>query len=67
MLCATGESTLLSLPCSSTGGPDSLVLAHDDDLDGVYEDSEMNWFNMEGSDVVEISSNLARMAKKGSA
>ena len=65
VLCATGESTLLFVPGSGTERPDSLVIAHDDDLDGVYEDTEMNWFNVEEADVVEISQNLANMAKKG--
>ena len=65
VLCATGESTLLFVPGSGTERPDSLVIAHDDDLDGVYEDTEMNWFNVEESDVVEISMNLAKVAKKG--
>jgi hypothetical protein len=57
-LCATGESTLLFVPSFEGTRPDSLAIAHDDDLDGVFQDTEMNWFNVESSDLSEIVTNL---------
>lgn len=58
VLCATGESTLLFVPSCEGERPDSLVIAHDDDLDGVYEDAGMNWFNVEPEDLSQIVTNL---------
>ncbi len=51
VLCATGQATLLFVPSFEGERPDSLVIAHDDDLDGTYQDTEMNWFNVEPEDL----------------
>jgi hypothetical protein len=37
ILCATGEATLLFVPSFDRERPDAIVVAHDDDMDGVYE------------------------------
>jgi hypothetical protein len=60
----TGESTLLFVPCFNKKRPDALVLAHDDDLDGVYEDMEANWINVESNDLATIGQNLMVLAKQ---
>ena len=64
ILCATGESTLLFVPSFDRERPDAIVVAHDDDLDGVFEDTEANWFNVESKDVLEIATNLQRLGDK---
>jgi hypothetical protein len=43
---------------------DSIVIAHDDDLDGIFEDTKSNWFNVESKDMAEIGSNLQMLASK---
>lgn len=63
VLCGTGEATLLFVPSNGEGHPDSLIIAHDDDLDGVFEDTEMNWFNVERKDMMEIVTNLQSVAE----
>ena len=61
-LCATGEATLLFVPSSDGERPDAIVIAHDDDLDGVYEDMHTNWFNVESKHMTEIGNNLQLLA-----
>jgi hypothetical protein len=63
VVCQTGEATLLFVPASNDERPDSLVIGHDDNLDGVYEDMESNWFNVESEDMAVISQNLLALAK----
>jgi hypothetical protein len=62
ILCATGEATLLFVPSVDRERPDSIVVAHDDDLDGVFDDAEANWFNAESSDMLEIAKHLQILA-----
>lgn len=64
VLCATGESTLLFVPSFDRERPDAIVVAHDDTGTGVYEDAEMNWFNVESKDMAEIGNNLQLLARK---
>jgi len=64
VLCATGESTLLFVPSFDGERPDSIVIAHDDDLDGIFDDTEMNWFNVESKDMLEIGDNLKAIGSK---
>lgn len=64
VLCATWESTLLFVPSFDGEHPDSLIVAHDDDLDGIFEDTEANWFNVESKDMLEIAANLQRLGGK---
>lgn len=64
ILCATGEATLLFVPSVDRGRPDSIVVAHDDDLDGVFDDAEANWFNVESSDMLDIAKHLQMLAIK---
>jgi hypothetical protein len=49
--------------------PHSIVVPHDDDWDGVLEDAEMNWFNVESEDVSAIAANqkLGRILWNGDA
>jgi hypothetical protein len=62
ILCATGEASLLFVPSFDSERPDSIVLAHDDDGDGVLEDMDANWFNVESSDMLEIAKHLQMLA-----
>ena len=64
ILCATGESTLLFVPSFDGERSDSIIVAHDDTGTGIYEDAEMNWFNVESKDMAEIGSNLQLLASK---
>lgn len=64
VLCATGEATLLLVPSFGRQRPDTIVLAHDDDGDGVYEDMEANWLNVESGDMLEIAKHLQMLAIK---
>jgi hypothetical protein len=64
ILCDNGESTLLLVPFFTKEQPDVLVIAHDDDLDGVYEDSEMSWFNVESNDMATIGQNLLTLSRQ---
>jgi hypothetical protein len=64
VLCTTGEANLLFVPSFDGERPDSIVIAHDDDLDGVYEDMDANWFNVESKDMAEIGNNLQKLASK---
>lgn len=64
ILCATGEATLLFVPSFDGERPDAIVVAHDDDLDGAFEDTEANWFNVESNDMAEIGKNLQMLASK---
>jgi len=64
VLCTTRESTLLFVPSFDGEQPDSIVIAHDDDMDGIFEDTELNWFNVESKDMSEIGSNLQMLASK---
>lgn len=59
-----GEATLLFVPSFDRKRPDSIVIGHDDDLDGVFEDMEANWFNVESKDMVEIAASLQRLGGK---
>jgi hypothetical protein len=63
VVCQTGEATLLFVPDFKSNRPHSIVIAHDDDLDGVFQDSEMNWFNVESDDMAEIGQNLLTLSK----
>jgi hypothetical protein len=60
VLCATGESTLLFVPSFDGERLDAIVVAHDDTGSGVFQDTEMNWFNVESKDMLEIAANLQR-------
>jgi hypothetical protein len=64
VLCATGESTLLFVPSFDRERPDAIVVAHADTGTGVYEDAEMNWFNVESKDMAEIGTNLGMLTSK---
>jgi|WetSurMetagenome_2_1015567.scaffolds.fasta_scaffold624805_2 hypothetical protein len=64
MLCATGEAHLLFVPSFDDERQDSIVIAHDDDLDGVFEDMDANWLNVESKDMAEIGKNLTMLATK---
>ena len=64
ILCATGEATLLFVPSFDGERPDAIVVAHDDDMDGVFDDAETNWFNVESKDMAEIGHNLQMLARK---
>jgi hypothetical protein len=64
ILCATGEATMLFVPSFDGERQDSIVIAHDDDGDGVYEDMDANWFNVESKDMAEIGKNLTMLASK---
>ena len=64
ILCITGESTLLFVPSFDGERPDSIVIAHDDDLDGIFEDTKSNWFNVESNNMAEIGNNLQMLARK---
>jgi hypothetical protein len=64
LLCATGEAHLLFVRWLDEERPDSIVIAHDDDMDGVYEDMVSNWFNVESREVAEIGKNLTILASK---
>lgn len=62
ILCATGEATLLLVPSFGGERPDSIVVAHDDNGDGVFEDMDANWFNVESKDMLEIAKHLQMLA-----
>jgi hypothetical protein len=64
ILCTTGESNLLFVPSFDGEQPDSIVIAHDDDLDGIFEDTKSNWFNVESKAMAEIGNNLQMLARK---
>ncbi len=64
ILCVTGESTLLFVPSFDGERPDSIVVAHDDDLNGIFDDADANWFNVESKDMAEIGNNLQLLARK---
>jgi len=64
ILCATGESNLLFVPSFDGEQPDSIVIGHDDDLDGIFEDTKSNWFNVESKNMAEIGGNLQMLARK---
>lgn len=64
VLCTTGEATLLFVPSFDRERSDAIVLAHDDDRDGIFEDMDANWFNVESKDMAEIGTNLGMLARK---
>lgn len=64
ILCTTGEANLLFVPSFDDERQDSIVIAHDDDGDGVYEDMNANWFNVESKDMIEIADNLKAIGTK---
>ena len=64
ILCTTGEANLLFVPSFDRERPDSIVIAHDDDGDGIFEDMEANWFNTEPKDLREIAANLQLLGSK---
>ena len=64
VLCTTGEATMLFVPSFELERPDTILIAHDDDLDGIFEDMDANWFNVESNDMAEIGTNLQRLASK---
>ena len=60
----TGEAALIFVPFFSDHRGSMIVIAHDDDLDGVYEDMETNWFNVESDDMATIGQNLLLLSSK---
>jgi hypothetical protein len=64
VLCSTGEATMLFLPMFNDEMPPAIVIAHDDDLDEIYDDTQSNWFNVESRDMVIIAANLNSLAAK---
>ena len=64
VLCTTGEANLMFVPSFDDERQDSIVIAHDDNLDGIYEDMENNWFNVNSNDMAEIGKNLLMLASK---
>ncbi len=64
ILCATGEATMLFIPSFDGERPDSIVIAHDDNGDGIYEDMTANWFNVSSNNMAEIGKNLTMLASK---
>ena len=64
VLCTTGEATMLFVPSFELERPDTILIAHDDDLDGIFEDMDANWFNVESKDMAEIGNNLQMLARK---
>ena len=58
VLCSNGELTLLFVPRSSEIHPDFILMAQDDDGDGIHEDAEANWFNVSSKQALEIAANL---------
>ena len=64
VLCTTGEANLMFVPSFDDERQDSIVIAHDDNLDGIYEDMENNWFNVNPNDMAEIGENLLMLASK---
>ena len=64
VLCTTGEANLMFVPSFDDERQDSIVIAHDDNLDGIYEDMENNWFNVHPNDMAEIGKNLLMLASK---
>jgi hypothetical protein len=64
VLCTTEEANLLFVPSFDDERSDSIVIVHDDDLDGIFEDVETNWFNVEPKDMLEIADNLKALGLK---
>ena len=64
VLCENGELTLLFVLCSSDIGQDFILMTHDDDGDGVYEDAESNWFHVSSRQALEIATNLKAITSK---
>lgn len=64
VICSTGEGTMLFVPMFKEEKPCSIVIAHDDDHDEIFDDTEMNWFNVESRDMLQISTNLKMLASK---
>jgi len=58
VLCENGESTLLYVWCRSEIRPNFIVIAHDDDCDGIYEDAEANWFSVSPEETLKIAAIL---------
>lgn len=61
---ATGEANLLFVPSFDGERQDSIVIAHDDDMDGIFEDMEANWLNVSSGDMATIGKNLTALADK---
>jgi len=55
---------MLFVPSFDGERQDSIVIAHDDDGDGIFEDMTANWFNVESKDMAEIGNNLQMLASK---
>ena len=64
VLCATGESHLLFVPSFDDERQHSIIIAHDDDGDDIYEDMDANWFGVESKHMAEIGKNLTMLASK---
>jgi CheY-like chemotaxis protein len=64
VLCENGELTLLFVAPSSDIRPDFILMAHDDDGNGIYEDAEANWFNVSSKQTLEIATNLKAIGSK---
>jgi len=64
VLCDNGELTLLLVPSSAELRPDFILMAQDDDGDGIYEDAEANWFNVSAQQAREIAANLKAIGSK---
>lgn len=63
ILCDNGDATLLFVPSNVEDRSPAIVIAHDDDLDGIFEDMEANWFNVEVESALQIARNLVKLAK----
>ena len=64
VLCDNGELTLLFVPRSAEGRPDFILMAQDEDGDGVYEDAEANWFNVSSGQAQEVATNLKAVSSR---
>lgn len=64
ILSATGDLSLLMVPSFDDERSHAIVIAHDDDSDGIFEDASANWFNVESKDMAEIGKNLTMLAGK---
>ena len=64
VLCDNGELTLLYVWCRSEVRPDFIIIAHDDDCDGIYEDAQANWFSVSPEETLKIAANLKSVGSR---
>ena len=57
-VCDNGELALLYVPAFDRFRTDFILLAQDDDNDGVYEDAEANWFQVTSKQTLEMAEDL---------